>query len=80
MAGNGFAEILDFEGAFETACEEAAEGSNERGEGCEGEDVELHGGNMEGGGDVKREGEGDVGEEGGNVVGVGNKDWIRSAF
>ena len=80
MAGNGFTEILDFKGAFETACEEAAEGSDERGEGCEGEDVELHGGYMDGGGDVEREWEGDVGEEGGNVVGVRNKDWVGSAF
>ena len=80
MAGNGFAEILDFEGAFETACEEAAERSDERGESCEGEDVELHGGDMDGGGYVERKGKGNVGEEGGNVVGVGNKDWVGSAF
>ena len=80
VAGNGFAEILDFKGAFETACEEAAEGSDERSKGCEGENVELHGGYMDGGGDVEREGEGDVGEEGGNVVGVRNKDWVGSAF
>ena len=80
MARNGFTKILDFKGAFETAREEAAEGSDERGEGCEGEDVELHGGNVHGGGDVEREGEGDVGEEGGNVVSVGNKDWVGSAF
>ena len=80
VARNGFAEILDFEGPFETACEEAAEGSDERGEGCEDEDVELHGGDMNGGGDVEREGEGDIGEEGGDVVDVGNEDWVGSAF
>ena len=62
MAGNGLAEIFDFEGALEAACEEAPEGSDERGEGSEGEDVELHGGDMDSGGDVEREGEGNIGE------------------
>lgn len=80
MARNGFTKILDFEGAFKTACEEAAKGSDKRGEGCEGENVELHGGYVDGGGDVEREGERDVGEEGGNVVGVRNKDWVGPAF
>ena len=80
MAGNGFAEVLDFEGAFETAREEAAEGSDERGEGCENKDVELHGGYLDSGGNVEREGQGNIGEEGGNVVGVGNEDWVGSAF
>ena len=80
MAGNRFAEVLDFEGAFETAREEAAEGSDERGEGCENEDMKLHGGYLDGRGDVEREGQGNVGEEGGNVVVVRNKDWVGSAF
>jgi len=39
MAGDGVAEILDFEGALEAGGEETAEGRDEGGEGAEDEDV-----------------------------------------
>ena len=63
MAGDRFAEIFDFEGAFEAGGEEAAERGDEGSEGGEDEDVELHG----------RDGEGEgVGvEEEGRLDGVG---------
>lgn len=72
MAGDGFAEVFDFEGAFEAGGEEAAEWGDEGGEGCEDEDVELHGGDLEGGG---VEGE----EEGGEGVGLGDEDGVGRA-
>lgn len=49
MAGDRVAKVLNVEGAFETRGEEAAEGGDEGGEGGHGEDVELHGGDGEGG-------------------------------
>ena len=47
MARDGFAKVFDFECAFETAGKEAAKGCDEGGEGCEDEDVELHGSDMD---------------------------------
>lgn len=74
MARDGFTKVFDFEGAFEARGEEAAEGSDEGGEGCEDEDVKLHGGNGEGeGGGVEEEWRTDgvgVGEEDGVGVAV----------
>lgn len=63
MTGDRFAEIFDFEGAFEAGGEEPAEGGDEGGECSEDEDVELHGGDAEG--------EGGLMEEEGKVDGVG---------
>lgn len=48
VARDGLAEVFDFEGPFEAGGEEAAEGRDERGEGCEDENVELHGCDVEG--------------------------------
>merc|ERR1719282_1298000 len=59
MARDGVAKVLDVEGTFETRGEKAAEGGDEGGEGGHGEDVELHGGDGEGGGE--RPGGGGVG-------------------
>ena len=42
VAGNGFAEVLDLEGAFQPGSEETAEGCDERSKGGEDEGVELH--------------------------------------
>ena len=53
VARDGLAEVLDFEGAFEARGEEAAKGRDERGEGCEDEDVELHGGDEDGAVDLR---------------------------
>jgi len=74
VAGDGFAEVLDFEGAFEARGEEAAEGGDERGERCEDEDVELHRR------DVQGEQGGREGQPGGEVVGVWEEDGVRGAF
>lgn len=79
MSGNRLAKVFDLECAFETGSEKAAEGGDEGGEGCEDEDVELHRGDVDGGGDVEGEGEGDFGEEGGDVVGVGDEDGVGRA-
>ena len=79
MARNGFAEVLDLEGTFETRGEEAAEGRDEGGECCEDEDVKLHGGDMNGGGDVEGGWEREVGEEGGYMVGLMYENGVWSA-
>lgn len=52
MSRDGLAEVLDFEGALEPGGEEAAEGGDEGGEGCEDEDVELHWGDVDDWGDA----------------------------
>ena len=70
MAGDGFAEIFNFEGAFESGGEEAAEGGDQGGEGREDEDVELHGGDVEG---LR------VVEEAGEVVRLRDEDWVGGA-
>ena len=72
MTGDGFAKIFDFEGAFETRGEKPAKRGDEGGEGCEDEDVELHGG------DAELQG---AREEGGEfeVVGVGDEDGVGVA-
>jgi len=77
VAGDALAEVFDFEGAFEARGEEAAEGRDERGEGCEDENVELHGRDVVGalkggpGGEGVRlgdeDGVGGAGEAGENV-------------
>lgn len=73
VAGNGFAEVLDLEGALEAGGEEAAEGGDERGEGGEDEDVKLHGRDGEGDGRlVQKEGEVDS-------VGLREEDWVGVA-
>ena len=69
MTGDGFAKVFDFEGAFEAGGEEAAEGRDQGGEGCEDEDVELHGGDVESVG-VERE------EEGREGVGLWDEDGV----
>ncbi|KAJ8126312.1 hypothetical protein O1611_g7326 [Lasiodiplodia mahajangana] len=43
VAGDGIAEVLNFESALEARSEEAAEGGYERGKGGEDNGVELHG-------------------------------------
>ena len=58
MTRDGLAEILDFEGAFKTRGEEAAKGGDEGGERGEDEDMELHGGDVEGWGEGRGEWEG----------------------
>lgn len=70
VAGDGFAKVFDFEGAFEAGGEEAAEGGDEGGEGGEDEDVELHGCDVDG---LR------VVEEVGEVVGLGDEDWVGGA-
>jgi hypothetical protein len=72
VAGDGLAEVFDLEGALEAGGEEAAEGGDERGEGREDEDVELHGGDVEGEGV-------EGGEEGGEVVRVGDEYGVGGA-
>ena len=42
VAGDTISKILNFEGSFETAGEESAERSDERGECCKDENVELN--------------------------------------
>ena len=74
MAGDAVAEILDVEGAFQAAGEEAAEGGDEGGEGGHDEDVALHGGDGEFGGQ-----EGPVGRDEGQAVGVRDEDRVRGA-
>ena len=68
MTGDGFAKVFDFEGALKARGEEAAKGRDQRGEGCEDEDVELHGRDVEGlrGAEEARE-----------VVGLRDEDWVR---
>ena len=80
MSGDGFAEVFDFECSFKAAGEKAAKGCDEGGEGCEDEDVELHGDDVNGRWNVKVGGQGDVGDERGYVVGLGDEDGIGSAF
>lgn len=70
VAGDALAEIFDFEGAFEARGEEAAEGGDERGEGCEDEDVELHGRDVVGALDR---------EPGGEGVGAWDEDGVGGA-
>lgn len=42
MTRDTISEILDLESSLQTGCEEAAEGSNQRGECCKHQDVELN--------------------------------------
>ena len=74
VAGDGLAEVFDFEGPFQTRGEEAAEGRDQGREGCEDEDVELHGR------DVQGEEVGGERQPGGQVVGVWEEDGVRGAF
>ena len=71
VAGDAVAKVLDLEGSLEAGGEEAAEGGDERGEGGEDHDVELHGRDPEGVGDVGPSGE---------VIGVGGEDGVGGAF
>ena len=70
VAGDGLAKVFDFEGAFEARGEEAAEGGDQRGEGREDQDVELHGRDVEG---LR------VAEEAGEVVRVRDEDGVGRA-
>ena len=72
VTGNGLAKVFDLEGTFEAGGEEAAEGRDQGGEGCEDEDVELHRGDVEG---VGVEGE----EDGGEGVGLRDEDRVGGA-
>lgn len=71
MAWNRLAKVLDFERALEAGSEEAAERGDEGGEGCEDENVELNGS------DVQGQGSGHEGRDV-DVVGLGFEDgvWI----
>jgi hypothetical protein len=70
VAGDRFAEILDFERAFKARREEAAERRDEGGEGGEYEDMELHGRDVNGSREKPQGGEG---------VLVRDENWVRGA-
>lgn len=70
VTGNGFAEIFDLERSFEARGEKPAERRDEGGKGREGEDVELHGR------DVDDAGEKSQGRE---SVGVRDEDRVGGA-
>ena len=70
VARDGLAEVFDFESTFEAGSEEAAEGRDERGEGCEDKNVELHGRDEDDAVDLR---------PGGEVVGSGKEHGVRGA-
>lgn len=78
VAGDRVAKVFDLEGALEARGEEAAKGSDERGEGGEDDHVELHGHDVEG----VRDGEvgGDAFGDEGNGVGARGEDGVGLAF
>lgn len=79
MSRDRITEILDFESTFEAGGEETAEWCNERGERCEDEDVELHGGDVDGRWDVEGSGDWKIGDDARDMVDVSDEDRIRSA-
>lgn len=72
---NGVTEVLDVESALQARSEEASKGRNERGKGCEDEDMKLHGRHLEACRDVRPRGEVDW-----KGVGVGNEHWVGVAL
>lgn len=75
VARDRITKVLDVEGALETRCEEATEGSDERCKGGHHKDVELHRRDADGGRQV-----GPVRRDEGQLVSVRDEDRIRVAF
>ena len=68
MARNGLAEVFDFKGTLEPRGEESAERRNEGRECCEYEDMKLHRGDMNRGGDLQRGWEWEIDKERGDMI------------
>lgn len=75
VAGNRVAKVLDLECSLQSGSKETAERSNERSESCQIESVQLDRskGDLEGG--FRREK-----EKLRKLVGLGEEDWVGSAF